>query len=216
MAGSPSVRMFLVRHGEVAANRDFAFVGRGEDRLTAAGVEQAAGLASFFRGLSVDLVVSSPLERCQATARAVATATGSDVEADFRIIEQSFGEWDGLTRAEIDARGETAREQMRTWQLDPSSRPPGGESLLEVQERALSLAQELAYRGLDSVVWVSHVGPIKAMVCHALALPLSQVGRFFLDPASISVVEWRSPPILRVLNAHTQRGWRYAGWFESH
>jgi len=210
------MRLFLVRHGEVAANRDLAFVGRGDDPLTREGLQQAAGLGSFFGGLSIDHLISSPLARCVTTGRPVAAATGCDLVTDRRIIEQSFGEWDGLTQAEIGARGAADRVCLRTWQLDPSGKPPGGESLLEVRDRALALGRELVSQGAGNVVWISHVGPIKAMVCHALGLPLSQVGRFYLDPASISVVDWTSPPILRVFNAHTQVGWQHARWFGSH
>jgi len=209
------MRLFLVRHGEVAANRSLAFVGRGEDPLTPVGVEQADGLASFFSGMSIDIVISSPLERCLATGRAVSAAIGCDLLTDQRLIEQSFGQWDGMTRAEIEAAGKPGREQLRRWQSDPSGRPPGGELLQEVQDRALNLARDLLSRQSGTVVWISHVGPIKAVICYALGLPLSQVGRFFLDPASISVVDWQPAPVLRVFNAHSQTGWRYARWLES-
>lgn len=212
MTDSKTARVFLVRHGEVAANRVFAFVGRGEDPLTSTGLEQADGLASFFAALPIDRVVSSPLHRCLSTAEAIASTTGVDVVADRRIIEQSFGQWEGRTRVEVEAMGSESREQMRAWRLDPSRRPPGGESLVEVQERALSLVQDLVTRESGSVVLISHVGPIKAILCHALGLPLSMVGRFFLDPASISVVDWGSPPVLRVFNAHTEMGWQHARW----
>lgn len=215
MAAEKTLRLFLVRHGEVSANRSFAFVGRGADPLTPVGVDQAAGLAAFFGERSIDRVISSPLERCVATATAVAAATGCDLATDRRITEQSFGEWDGLTRAEIDAQGGQARARLRAWQLDPSGQPPGGESLLQVQERALGLVRELLSQEAGNVVWISHVGPIKAVVCQALDLSLSHVGRFFLDPASISVVDWQSPPILRVFNAHSEWGWQYVRWLES-
>jgi len=216
MAGSRVMRLFLVRHGEVAANRSFAFVGRGDDPLTAVGVRQVEALAAFFSDLPIDLVISSPLERCLATARAVIAATGCDLSTDHRLIEQSFGQWDGLTREEIEAGGSLRQEQLRTWQLDPSGCPPGGESLLEVQDRAMELVRDLVARDAGNVMWISHVGPIKAVVCHALGLPLSQIGRFFLDPASISVIDWQRPPVLRVFNAQSQRGWRYARWLASH
>lgn len=210
------MRLFLVRHGEVAANRRFAFVGRGKDCLTSVGVRQADGLASFFSDVPIDRVVSSPLERCLATARTVAAVTDCDLLTDERLIEQSFGQWDGMTRAEIEATGDLGREQLRSWRLDPSGRPPGGESLQEVQDRALDLARDLDSSEIGNVVWISHVGPIKAVVCYALGLPLSQVGRFFLDPASITVVDWQVPPVLRVFNAQSHMGWLYTSWFGSH
>jgi len=207
-----TLRLFLVRHGEVAANRQLTFVGRGDDPLTQKGRRQAAALGKTFRGIPVDRVVCSPLERCVATGRRIAVATGCAVVTDERIIEQSFGDWEGLTPADIEKRGSGDGERFRLWRQDPSGSPPGGESLLTVQRRATELVTDLVASGSASTVLVSHVSPIKALVCHALGLPLTQVGRFFLDPASITVVDWSSSPVLRVMNAHAQMDWNQAGW----
>ena len=65
------------------------------------------------------------------------------------------------------------------------------------------------------IVLVSHVGPIKALLAASLDLPLDRGGRrIFLDPGTVSVVDWGDPPILRLCNSHAHAGWTSARWME--
>ena len=90
---------------------------------------------------------------------------------------------------------------------------PGGETLAALQERVLALAAGLAGVGPSApVVLVSHVGPIKALLCAVLGLPLSGSRRMFLDPATVSVVDWGPRPVLRLFNDHSHLGWGSARW----
>jgi broad specificity phosphatase PhoE len=69
--------------------------------------------------------------------------------------------------------------------------------------------------GLDHqgpVALVSHVGPIKALLCAAMGLPLTATRRVFLDPATVSVVDWATTPIVRLVNSHCHLGWAEARW----
>jgi len=63
-----------------------------------------------------------------------------------------------------------------------------------------------------SVVLVSHVGPIKALLAAVLDIPLQSTRRLFLDPGTISVVEWGAHPLLRLFNSHAHLGWASARW----
>ena len=206
------LQVFLVRHGEVAANRRFAFIGRRNEVLTSNGVRQARALAETFKNQSVDRILSSPLERSVQTWEPIAEAVQLVLEEDIRLIEQSFGKWDGLTGAEIAAQGADERHRLLTWEQDPSTAPPGGESLLSVQRRVVGLVEELVATNVNSVVLISHVSPIKALLCQVLGLSLEHVRRFFLDPASISIVDWGSPPVLRLFNSHTSLDWQRSRW----
>ena len=65
----------------------------------------------------------------------------------------------------------------------------------------------------QTIVLVSHVGPIKVLLCSALGAPLSSIFQIFLDPATISVVDWREPrSLVRLLNSHAHLGWGQARW----
>lgn len=205
------LRLLLVRHGEVAANRELRYIGRRNESLTPLGVEQAECLGRSLAQLPLRRILTSPLERTRATAACIAARSGLELEPDERLLEQSFGDWEGMSRTELlaEARG---RDWLRRFEHDVTVAPPGGESLLAVQERVTGLVNELAKSGEDWVVLVSHVGPIKALLARALDLSLQQVRRFFLDPATLTVIDWREPPLLRLFNGHGHLGWTRALW----
>lgn len=208
----PVLRLLLVRHGEVLSNRELRYVGARDEPLVASGVEQAVRLAAAIAPLPVRAVYSSPLDRARETGRRIAAAREVPLRLEPRLREQSFGDWEGLTRAEVLARDE---ESLLRWESDLATAPPGGEPLTEVQARVLGLVAELArgHRG-EWVALVSHVGPIKALLCAALGAPLATARRMFLDPGTLSVVDWSDRPVVRLFNAHGHLGWEAARWMD--
>ena len=64
------------------------------------------------------------------------------------------------------------------------------------------------------IVLVSHVGPIKALLCATLGAPLATARRMFLDPGTVTVLDWGSHPVVRLFNAHGHLGWESARWME--
>jgi broad specificity phosphatase PhoE len=209
---SSRIRLLLVRHGEVASNRELRYVGSRDELLAEAGVRQAESLAAALASLPVSTVYSSPLRRAEETGRRIAAAREVPLRLEPRLREQSFGTWEGLTRAEALERD---RDLLLRWESDLGSAPPGGESLESVRERVLSLAGDLArVHPREWVVLVSHVGPIKALLCDALGAPLSTARRMFLDPGTLSVVDWGERPVVRLFNAHAHLGWEAARWMK--
>jgi broad specificity phosphatase PhoE len=199
-------RFFLVRHGETVANREYRYVGRRDDALSAEGESQAASLGEAFAELAVSAVVSSPLVRCFETARRIAAARGLEIEVDDRLREQDYGAWEGLTRAEVLARSAGDRELLERAEKDGRIAPPRGESLQAVQLRLLGLVEELAARRAGEwLVLVSHVGPIKALLAAALEIPVASARRLFLDPATVTVIDWGDPSLVRLVNAAPHR-----------
>jgi probable phosphoglycerate mutase len=210
-------RLFLVRHGQVASNRDLRYVGSRDEELTDLGRDQAAALAGLLGALPIDAVLSSPLRRARDTAGAIAASIGLPLRVDERLREQSFGAWEGLSRDEVKARSPVDAELLSTWERSADVAPPGGESLHSVQRRVLALVEGLGAlpgpTGMPWVVLVSHVGPIKALLAAALDVSLDRGGRrVFLDPGTVSVVDWGDPPILRLCNSHAHAGWTSARW----
>ena len=211
-----ALRLFLARHGQVPSNREFRYVGDRDEELTEQGRTQADGLAAALAELPLAEVISSPLARCRETAQRIATAAGIPLRTDARIKEQSFGTWEGMSRAEVMARSDADRQRLEAWETDPEVSPPEGESLASVQIRALDLVEELAAGSLGpAIVLVSHVGPIKSLLASALDLRVDQVRRLFLDPATISVIDWGEPPFVRLCNSHAHLGWAQARWMKN-
>lgn len=206
----PLLRLLLVRHGEVLSNREMRYVGSRDEPLADSGVRQAEHLAAALAPLPVKAVYSSPLSRARETGRRIAESRDVPLRLEPRLREQCFGEWEGLSRTEVMA-GDA--ERLLRWEADLGTSPPGGESLESVRARMLELVGDLSrdHAG-DWVVLVSHVGPIKALLCAALGAPLATARHLFLDPGTLSVIDWGERPVVRLFNSHGHLGWESARW----
>lgn len=167
--------ILLVRHGETVWNREGRFQGRLDSPLTSVGVAQMIALGRSLRqrfggSLRHYELVASPLGRTWQSAVLLAEAARLDpasIRLEPLVQEISWGAWDGLTAAEIEA------WDPETWRrrLDDafSGRPPnGGESRLEVLARA---QRWLAGLSMDAkVLLVSHGTFGRALRCAYLGL----------------------------------------------
>ena len=208
----PATRLFLVRHGETLANREFRYIGARDDVLSSTGEVQAGQLAEALATLPITAVYSSPLVRASATATAIAQQHRLEVQVCDELRECHFGKWEGLSRAEVLARD---ADHLRSWEQDATVAPPGGESFAAMQQRVRTFVEQLAQQHTgESLALVSHVGPIKVLLAAALDAPLSASFRIFLDPATISVVDWQQDggALVRLVNSHAHMGWTEARW----
>lgn len=212
----PTTRLVLVRHGETIANREYRYIGARDDLLSEHGQAQALQLAEALAVLPIAAVYSSPLQRAYNTAVPIAARHGLEVQTLDDLRESNFGTWEGLSHAEVVARSPEDAQQLRTWEQNASIAPPGGESFEAMQERVCAVVERLAEAHPDqTIVLVSHVGPIKVLLCAALGVPLTSAFlRIFLDPATISVVDWQQAgyATVRLVNSHAHLGWRQARW----
>jgi broad specificity phosphatase PhoE len=200
-AGQAPTTTLLLRHGQTEMSAERRFAGRGDIPLTSAGLEQAAAVAARLaeRG-GIDVVLTSPLRRALRTAEIVADAIDAPLAADPDLVETDFGAWEGLTFGEVLARWP---DEMAAWQADVSAAPPGGESFAAVAERVnVALDRLLTERKGQTVVVVSHVTPIKTLVCRAVLAPPAAMFRMHLDVAALCEAAWFAdgPALLRSLN----------------
>jgi broad specificity phosphatase PhoE len=184
-----------------------------DEPLTEKGRRQALLAAEALSELPIRAVITSPLRRAADTAAQIGNRCGVELRHDARLAEGSFGRWEGMTRDEVIRLGNPDIEMLTRWETDPACAPPEGESIQNIQERVVKLVEELGseFAG-SSIVLVSHVGPIKAFLAAVLEIPLQSTRRFFLDPGTISVVEWGDYPTLRLFNSHAHLGWSAARW----
>jgi probable phosphoglycerate mutase len=209
-AGQPTITL-LLRHGATELSAERRFAGRADIALTKEGVQQAKLAARMLaRGPAIDVVVTSPLQRARRTAEAVAEATGAALVVDDDLVEADFGAWQGLTFAEA---GERWPQELAAWMGSPDASPPNGESFAMVALRVLTALDRLmeAHRHARAVV-VSHVTPIKTLVCRTLLAPPEAMFRMNLDVASLTRIDCfdNGSALLRSLNdtAHLQQGRR--------
>lgn len=200
-AGRAPTTTLLLRHGQTEMSAERRFAGRGDIPLTSAGLEQAAAVAARLAGRrGIDVVLSSPLSRALRTAEIVADATRVPLAIDPDLVETDFGDWEGLTFGEVLARWP---DEMAAWQADVGAAPPGGESFAAVAKRVdAALDRLLTERKGQTAVVVSHVTPIKTLVCRALLAPPAAMFRMHLDVAALCEAAWFSdgPALLRSLN----------------
>ena len=168
----------FTRHGQTAVNAGGRLQGRLDEPLSELGAAQAAALANLFASEPVTRVVSSPLMPARDTAAAIAARHGLTVEIDERLIELDYGAWDGVALAD------GAPEKWAAWRADPAFAPPDGESLVDVSARVAAFCADAL--GDELVVAVSHVSPIKAAVCRALAVDEHATWRMQLGLASVT------------------------------
>jgi probable phosphoglycerate mutase len=202
----PATAMLLLRHGETPLSTERRFSGSGDPELTDRGLAQAQAAAKRVTEWDVAAVVASPRTRAQQTAAAVAAMIGVDIATEDGVAETDFGEWEGYTFAEIRERWPA---EMSAWLASPDVAPPGGESFTATFARVRSARERLvsAYPG-KTIVVVSHVTPIKAMVRDALDAPAHVLYRLHLDPASLSVVDWyaEGAGVVRLMNDTSHLG----------
>jgi probable phosphoglycerate mutase len=189
--GAPAT-FVLLRHGETALTPEKRFSGSGgaDPELSAAGRAQAERVAAALaaRG-TVQAIVSSPLKRCQETARTVAARLGLDVHIEEGLRETDFGAWEGMTFGEV---RERFPDDMNAWLASSKAEPTGGgESFAAVARRVAATRDRLVgqYAG-RTVLLVTHVTPIKTLVRLALGAPPESLFRMELSAASLSAVAY--------------------------
>lgn len=182
------VRLLLVRHFPTAENHAGRFLGRRD--LPALVPD---GVAPLDLGRP-PVVFTSPLARARTTAAALFPDVPARVDA--RLIERSFGAWEGCTRGQVAALQPDAVGEGGV--LDLNRTPRGGESVEALCARVGAFLAEVAASEGSPAVAVAHAGVILA----ALALVR----------APGAPVDWRrSVPYATPLTLEVPAGWRPPG-----
>jgi len=175
----------LIRHGlhELGGDR---IAGRMPGvHLSEAGRAQAERLVGRLDGVRIDALLCSPMERTVETATPLSEARGLELRRCEQLLEIDYGEWTGARLDDLDG-----DPRWRAWnEYRSGHRVPGGESMVEVQARAVSLLRDLAGERPDGVIaLVSHGDVIKSAVAHLLGAPLDLFLRIEISTASITAV----------------------------
>ena len=179
------LKLILVRHGETHLNRERRIQGINDTPLSEHGRSQAEAAA---RLLARDLpfkLYASPIARARQTAAIISKALGVQSTTISELREADAGELQGLTGAEM---RERYPEFVRRWDEDSgTARMPGGDSLVQVQDRAWQALIRIseAHRG-ETVVAVSHNFVIHTIVCKVLDIPLNHRRRLRQDLGAIT------------------------------
>lgn len=156
--------ILLARHGETDDNREPIRVqGFRDTPLNATGRRQAAALGAQLAGAGIASLWASDLSRARVTAEIAGRALGLEPQLDPRLREAHRGRWEGHLFVDI-AREEP--ELYRAWRAaGPEFRFPGGESLLEQQQRVLAALHDIHAGSALPALVVCHGGSIRVMLC---------------------------------------------------
>jgi alpha-ribazole phosphatase len=180
------IRLLLVRHGETEWNRQKRFQGQRDIPLNEFGRQQVSVLSRRLKNEAINALYTSDLSRAWETAKSISTINGELVMIkDSRLREMNFGEWEGLTWAEIREKDPSVMENWSKYLAEKG--PPGGETLFRFSERILKFSVEINKTHLDeTVLLVAHGGTIMVLICLLLGHPIEKYWQFRIEKASIS------------------------------
>lgn len=166
--------------------------------LNEEGRQQVAALSERMQPLPIAAVYSSPLERAIETAEAIAHPHGLTVQIAEAIGEVRYGDWTGADIKEL--------SKLDMWagvQFYPSgTRFPGGETLGEVQMRAVAALDALRDRHpKEMIATIGHADVIKLVTAYYLGMHIDLFQRLVINPASLTAIAFeRMGPRLLALN----------------
>jgi len=181
----PRAELWIVRHGETEWSRDHKHTSVTDLDLTTEGERVAEGLRRRLSEVDFDLVLTSPRLRARRTAE---LAGFDDAEVDDDLVEWAYGDYEGITTAQI-------RETVPGWTVwtHPS---PGGESAADVAsrlDRVVRRAQEVGGRTLA----FGHGHASRALAARWIGQPVEEGQLFRLDTSTISVLGYeRDVPVV--------------------
>ncbi|HOP87605.1 MAG TPA: histidine phosphatase family protein [Acetomicrobium flavidum] len=205
------LRYYLIRHGETTWNAREIFQGKQDAPLSEKGLMQAQLTSNIATKIGKATIWCSSLLRARQTAKPLAERGRYEILIDDGLMEIDHGEWECLHVEEVKR---LYPELFNLWLRQPDKvLMPGGESLKDVQGRAVKVLDRIRQRGEGQAIIVTHDAVIKCLLCHWLELPLSGFWRFRLANCSVSIVEeedgMATVPLLGDI-CHLESGWRWS------
>jgi probable phosphoglycerate mutase len=181
----------LIRHGDTAWTVTGRHTGMTDIPLIESGCDAARRLAPLAATMSFSMVLTSPLRRARETCELA--GLGDHAQTDPALVEWNYGDYEGLTHEQIQARAPG-------WNLFTDG-CPGGESPEQVAARADRVIASL--RGIEGDIAIfAHGHFFRVFAVRWLGLPPAVGARLLLDPATVSVLShYRKAPVLKRWNA---------------
>ncbi len=181
------LHVYLLRHGETFWNADGnRYCGATDIGLTEKGLEQAHLAASLLKNIQFDAVYTSPLQRAHHTAT-VASGENANIIVDQRLIEASFGEWEGKTRAEFIAGNPALWD---AWAQEPDYARAGGtgETAREIVTRVDDFFNDILQKHPNgTVLVVAHNAVNRFYMAWKLGMPLKNYRQIVQENSSVTL-----------------------------
>ncbi len=159
--------------------------GHKDVPLDEVGRRQALLVGRRFRYRTIDRILSSDLQRCLETARAIEGGRGIPIEVDPRLRERAMGDFEGRLHEELVEALERIAEREGTTFFD--ARPPNGESLMDVWIRIQPVVEDLR-QSYGSTVVVTHGGTATLLLAGLLGMAPHMARAFRFSNTGVSKI----------------------------
>lgn len=174
----PGLEVWVLRHGRTAWSELKRHTGRTDVPLTGEGEEQAGALSGRLATVAFDVVLASPLERAYRTAQ----LAGLDgIQLEPLAVEWDYGDYEGLTRAQIQAK-------VPGWNAWTHPKMPGGESLEEVTQRARTVIERVRREAPRRALVVAHGHFLRVLATQWIGQDAGLAMHLPLAPARVGVL----------------------------
>ena len=176
------MKLTLIRHTRLAIAPGVCY-GQSDIDVAASFIEEVAIVQSKLVNVTYEAIYTSSLQRCVKLAQALNMGTAKQ---DNRLQELNFGDW------ELQNWDAIPRDVFDGWAHDyVHLSPPNGETFSQLQQRGIQfLTEMLMHYPNGHIAVVTHGGMIRALLAHALNLPLIGLFRFVIDYGSITQLEF--------------------------
>ena len=156
------MKLYVVRHGETMENANNCLVGRINSSLTIKGREQAKQVSNYFKDKKIDLIVSSPLDRCKETAQIISNNT-LIIYSD-KLLGRDHGEFTGKPRNSINF--------DEYWNYNKNIQYEKAECVKDLYNRVATLIKELKEKYKDkNIIIVTHSGIMRVLYYYFKGIP---------------------------------------------
>lgn len=180
----------IVRHAESNWNKKGIFQGQKNPKLSSNGLIQASKIHFGLKGIPVDYIYSSDLERAKRTAQILNSTLNVPIEITENIREIGFGQWEGLKRNEVQAKyPDEFNEWIRNGLI--LEKIQDAETLNDLTGRLIQFIADVKLKHTDdkTILIVSHGGTIRILAKMLLGIPVEQSISMSTNNTGISIIE---------------------------
>ncbi|MHA1860360.1 MAG: histidine phosphatase family protein [Candidatus Asgardarchaeia archaeon] len=187
------MRLIIIRHGETVDNVRDIIQGQRHGKLTERGMEQVRKLALRLKDEKIDVIFSSDLGRARETTEEIAKFHKVPIHYTPELREREFGIFEGSPMEEV-------RKAIRESGLSKVEfKPEGGESILELRERARKFLSRILKEFNDETILVSSHGNFNKMLLGViLNLSVEDSLKIKQDNACLNIIEFSNPSDYKV------------------
>ena len=180
----------IIRHAESNWNKKGIFQGQKNPKLSSNGLIQASKIHFGLKGIPVDYIYSSDLERAKRTAQILNSTLNVPIEITENIREIGFGQWEGLKRNEVQAKyPDVFNEWIRNGLI--LEKIQDAETLNDLTGRLIQFIADVKLKHTDdkTILIVSHGGTIRILAKMLLGIPVEQSISMSTNNTGISIIE---------------------------